>query len=62
MKMIRFKMLTNSFLLLFSFGHNVEDEKTYYVVMDYCQGGSLVEKIREKSRKEELEVLLCKCI
>ncbi|XP_044219751.1 serine/threonine-protein kinase Nek3-like [Thunnus albacares] len=27
--------------------------------MDYCQGGSLVEKIREKSRKEEFEVLNC---
>ncbi|XP_044219750.1 serine/threonine-protein kinase kin-29-like [Thunnus albacares] len=37
--------------------NSFEDEKTYYVVMDYCQGGSLVEKIREKSRKEEFEVL-----
>ncbi|XP_067455282.1 uncharacterized protein [Thunnus thynnus] len=36
--------------------NSFKDEKTYYVVMDYCQGGSLEEKIREKSRKE-FEVL-----
>ena len=35
-----------------------KEHNTYYVVMDYCQGGSFVSKIREKPPPEEFEVQL----
>ncbi|CAK6956607.1 calcium/calmodulin-dependent protein kinase type 1D-like [Scomber scombrus] len=35
-----------------------EDQNTYYVVMDYCQGGSLAEKLKEKGEfLQEFEAL-----
>ncbi|XP_030251474.1 uncharacterized protein LOC115568380 isoform X2 [Sparus aurata] len=40
-----------------SFKNSFQEGNTYYVVMDYCQGGSLASKIREIPHPKEFEVL-----
>ncbi|XP_029917471.1 apolipoprotein L3-like [Myripristis murdjan] len=38
--------------------NSFQDGPTYYIVMDYCQGGSLAEKIKEQSEQFEEEQIL----
>ena len=50
--MICYNTLTDSFFSLCN-----KDGETYYIVMDYCQGGSLATKIKEMSDSpQEFEV------
>ena len=52
------KMLTYT---PFLFWHKDEDQHIYYVVTEYCQGGSLAEKIKlKRGPEQEFEVLLKK--
>lgn len=53
MKIIFCEILTDSYIY-FCYKEN----NTYYVVMDYCQGGSLASKIRGSPPPPEFEVQL----
>ncbi|KAM8732987.1 uncharacterized protein AB9X84_024890 [Acanthopagrus schlegelii] len=50
-------LTTTSHPHIVSFKDSFRERNTYYVVMDYCQGGSLASKIRASRPPQEFEVL-----